>query len=74
MAAKKSTKSAAAKSGLATVALPFDRETKNTFRFAEVVKEGEKSKLPVSTIYVSRDAFGGEGVEAPKSLTVTLAW
>lgn len=65
---------AAAKSGLVTVALPFDRETKNCFRFAEVVAEGEKSKLPVSTVYVNKAAFGAEGVESPKSLSVTLAW
>ena len=71
----KSTKAATpAATGLATVALPFDRETKNTFRFAEVLKEGEKSTLPLSTVYVAKSAFGGEGAAAPASLTVTLAW
>jgi hypothetical protein len=65
---------AAAIPGLSTVSLPFDRETKNTFRFSEVLAEGVKSVLPVGTIYVNKSAFGGEGVAAPASLTVTLAW
>ena len=46
----------------------FDRDTKNTRRFAEVT-EGDAAPV-VGTLYVQKSAFKGD---LPESVTVTIA-
>ena len=68
-AAKKTatkTKSAAPK-GI-VLNFEFDRDTKNTRRFAEVV-EGDNAPV-VGTLYVQKSAFKGT---LPETVTVTIA-
>ena len=48
-----------------TITFDFERETKNTFRFAET---GDNQQ--VGTLYVQKSAFGGGA--APSSVTVTI--
>lgn len=67
-------KASKAKADMFTVSLPFAKETKNTFQYSETVKEGDKPSLALPTVYVNKAAFGKEGVEAPKEVTVTVAW
>lgn len=46
-----------------------DKETKNTYRFAEPVKEGERAKIPGS-IYILKSALNGN--VKPSKVKVTI--
>lgn len=47
----------------------FERATKNTFRYQEVVESGQPPK--VGTIYIQKWVAGNK---APAKLVVTLEW
>lgn len=63
-------KSSKTKTGPAPITVEFelDRETKNTYRFAETVEQDETPVI--GTLYVQKSAFDGA---APESLTVMIS-
>lgn len=46
----------------------FEKATRNTYRFAEVVPPGPDQNMAVGVLYVQKSAFGKQ----PERLTVTI--
>ena len=57
-------------SEIVKVNMAFERETKNTYRFAE---EAEYDPPAISTLYIHKSVFRGEGSPPrPERVTVTV--
>lgn len=50
-----------------TIMFELEKETKGTFRFKEIVEEGNPKRI--GTLYMQKEVFAGV---APKALTVTV--
>jgi len=58
-----------------TVRFAFDRETKNTVRFAEVNDKGEQLSIPeaeIGTLYIKKRSLQRSGGKLPTMVTATI--
>lgn len=49
----------------------FERETKNTYRFKEVVPGGDERNLAIGVLYVKKSAFDTQPIEVTVTVEAT---